>query len=161
VKILLAATILCASTLSVFSEDILYSRLTTNVLERTSEQLDKAGNAQDVDTLLAHLASNVVINVSFPENPEIQRMVFSRDTYARHLADGWSKTANVTIRHLNTEYKIAEDGQSATAVSTFVQTGTVKETGKTFTSTGRQTVNIRLINGIPAATRIDMTMSFR
>lgn len=159
-RTLLIIAIFSLSVTSAFSGEALHVSLTTNILEQTSVRLDKAGNAQDSDTLLTYLASNAVITVSFPENPEIKRIVFSKETYATHLAHIRSRTRDVSIRRLTTEFKIAADGQSATATSMFRQTATDKDTGQTFASTGKQVSEIRLIDGVPKATKIDATLTY-
>lgn len=157
----LVACIFAVLTVSAFGGEAHHTRLTTNMLEQTSVQLDKAGNAQDSVTLLAHMASNVVVTVSFPRNPEIPKMVFSKDRYAQHLRHTWARTKNVTIRRLSTKYEITDDGQSATATSMFRQTATLADTGQTFTSEGTQVSEIQLIEGIPQATRINVTVSYK
>ena len=154
----------CAGTRSGFvGRDVIgqypYQVITTNMLERASAALDKAGNAQDLEGLLAYLASNVVITVSFPRNPDYPQMVFSKHTYADHLKETWAKTRDVSVQRMTTEYEIAADGQSATATATFRQTATVKDTGQTFTSTGKQVSTVKLIQGMPKATRIAMTVT--
>ena len=161
-KSLLAVAMLSVCTSRAFSGgEVEHPRLTTNVLEQVSQALEKAGNTQNLEGLLAHLASNVVITVSFPQNPEYPRMTFSKDTYADHLKETWTKTRDVSIRRLTTEFEIAADGQTATATATFRQTATVKDTGQTFTSTGKQISRIALVDGIPNATRIDVTISYK
>ncbi len=158
---LLAACIFAVLTASAFAGDTQHSRLTTNMLEQTSLLMDKAGNSQDSATLLAHMASNAVVSVTFPKNPEIPKMTFSKDEYAKHLRQTWAITKNVTIRRLSTQYQIADDGQSATATSTFRQTATLVDTGQTFVSEGRQIAEVHLIEGVAQARRIDVTISYK
>lgn len=157
-RILLAVAVLSLCVQSAISGEQI-TRLTTNILEQASTLMEEAANAQDSVTVLAYLASNAVINVSFPQYPEMQPMVLSKRTYAVHLADTWTRFRDVSIQRLKTEYKIADDGQSATATSTFRQTATLKD-GNTFTSSGNQVITIRLIDGVPKTTRIDVTISY-
>jgi hypothetical protein len=159
-KVLLIVAVLCIPVSWAFGKDLPLSRLTTNVLERTSEVLEKAANDKDLNTVLAHLASNVVISVSFPKNPNIPPLVFSKDTYTKHLEETWTRTPNALILRLKTEHTIAENGKSGTTTSTFRQTVTVKNAGQTLTSNGKQVCSMKLINGIPKATRIDVTISY-
>ena len=160
-RTLLATLIICTLTASAFGAEGEYTRLTTNILEQTSVLMDKAGNSQDTATLLAHMASNIVVTVTFPKNPEIPRMAFSKSEYAQYLRQSLTRIKRITIRRLSTEYEIADDGQSATATSTFRQTASLADTGQTFISEGVQVSEIKLIKGIPQATRIDATMSYR
>lgn len=157
---LMAACLFAALAASGFAADGPPTRLTTNLLEQTSLLLDKAGNSQDSATLLAHMASNVVVVVTFPKNPEIPQMTFSKEEYAQHLRQAWAETKNVIIRRLSTQYEIADDGQSAIATSTYRQAATLVDTGQTFVSEGRQISVINLIAGVAQATRIDMTISY-
>jgi hypothetical protein len=146
---------------SAFGQEPAHRRLTTNLLEHVSTILDKASNAQDVDTLLAHLASNVAIRVTFPKNPEIPGMTFTKESYADHLREGWTKVDNMTIRRLKTQYEIGADGRTATAISTFEQTARLKDTGRVIVSVGEERCAINLIDGVPKATSIDVTMEFK
>jgi murein DD-endopeptidase MepM/ murein hydrolase activator NlpD len=154
-----ALTLVCILVLGCRTMEIDSPELTESWLEQVSVAVDKAGDAQDLDTLLAHIASEAVISTSFPANSGIPRMVFSKDTYATHLADTWSKTRDVSTQRLKTEYRIATNGQSATVISTLRQTATIREAGVTFTSTGKQVSEVRLIDGTPKATKIDVTIS--
>jgi ketosteroid isomerase-like protein len=160
-RFVLTACIGAALTATAFGDEAQQTRLTTNMLEKTSLVLDKAGNSQDAATLLAHMASNVVVVVTFPQNPEFPKMTFSKDEYAQHLRQTWARTKNVTIRRTSTKYDIADDGQSATATSTFRQTATLTGTGQTFVSESRQVSEIKLIEGVAQATRIDVTVSYK
>lgn len=146
---------------SAFGQETAHKRLTTNLLEHVSTILDNANNAQDVDTLLAHLASNVAIRVTFPKNPEMPGMAFTKESYAHHLREGWTKVENMTIRHLKRQYEIGADGRTATVICTFEQTARFKDTGRVIVSVGEERCVINLIDGIPKATSIDVTMEFR
>lgn len=158
---LLTIALLSLCVTSAFSGEKQVTRLTTNILEQASVLMEEAGNKQDSDTLLSYLASNAVITVSFPENPEYQTIVLSKQTYATFLAEGWARTRDASIQRLKTEYKLSIDGQSATSISTFRQTATEKATGQTFTSSGKQVAAIRLTDGIPTTTKVDVTISYK
>ena len=160
-RALLVACVFAAMGTNALAEGALPLRLTTNMLEQTSVALDKAGNTQDSKTLLAHMASNVIVSVTFPNNAEIPKMTFSKDEYAQHLRETWARTKNVTVRRLNTQYVIAEDSQSATATSTFRQTATLTDNGQVFVSEGTQVSKIKLIGGVPQVTRIDVAIFYK
>lgn len=160
-KKLFAVALLSLCVTSAFSGEEQITRLTTNMLEQATIQMEEAGNNQDLKTLLAYLASDVVITVSFPKHPELRKLVFSKQTYATHLTEGWAITRDASIQRLKTEYKISADGKSATATSTFRQKATDKATGQTFTSSGKQVGVIELTDGIPKTTKIDATLSYR
>lgn len=136
-------------------------RLTESWLDQVSTTLDKATSDQDTATLLAHLASNAVIKVTFPEDPQIPSLSFSRDTYATHLRESWPKTDSIAIRRLSTIYDISPDGLSATATSVFRQTTRMKGADRDIVSMGRQVALIHLIDGVPKARRIDVTVTFK
>ena len=159
-RILLAVAVLSICVTSAIGDEHNITRLTTNILEQASTLMEKAANAQDSVTVLAYLASNAVINVSFPQYPELQSMEFSKSTYAVHLADTWTKFRDVSIQRLKTEYKIADDGQSATAISTFRQSATLKATGHAITTSGKQVSVISLTDGVPQVARIDVTLLY-
>jgi hypothetical protein len=136
-------------------------RLTEFWLEQVSTALDKAGLDQDTESLLGYVASNVVVEVSFPKNPRMPSLSFSRETYATHLRESWPRTDSVRIQRLSTHYDISPDGQSATATSVFRQTTRMKGSDRDIVSTGKQVSTINLIDGIPKATRIEVTVTFK
>ena len=160
-RTLLATLIICALTASAFGADGEYTRLTTNMLEKTSVVLDRAGNSRDSKTLLAHLASNVVITVSFPEHPEVPEMTFTKQTYAEHIKKSWANAKAFSSHRIKTAYEIAPSGQSATATATFRQSVTMKDTGRVLTTVGQQVSTIELIDGVPQARRIDTSVTFK
>jgi hypothetical protein len=137
------------------------TRLTTNLLERITTESESASNAKDSVTLLSHLASNVVINVSFPRNPEIPSLRFTKQTYEANLQDGWTQMETFTVRRLTTQYDVAADGQSALVTATLLQNGTVRATGQTVTSVAKGVTTVRLVDGRPLAVKVDVTVTFK
>jgi ketosteroid isomerase-like protein len=159
-KVIFAAAILLVCTSSVFSQETRRLSLTTNILEQTYATLEKAVNEKDLDTVLAHLATNVVITVSLSINSEIQKTVLSKNAYAVYLMDAWARTGPVSYKRLTTVYDIAGDAQSAIATTTFRQTTALKDTGETFRSTGKEVSMLKLISGVPMSVKVDATVSF-
>jgi hypothetical protein len=138
-----------------------HTHLTTNILAQTSAATEKAANNQNSEVLLHHMVSNVVISISFPENPEYPAVTFTKAEYAEHLRYTWSSARDFSCQTLSTTYNIAPDGQSATATSSFSQSATLTATGQTFNSIAQQVATIELIDGIPMATRIKSTVIFK
>lgn len=140
-----------------------HARLTTNLLEQTSEALLAAREARDAETVLAHVASNAVIAVIFPDDPECPKVTLNKEEYAGIIRDAYARTTKVDVssQRLGRKYVIAPDGQSATVETTTQETITNEETGQTVTSTKKQVSTVMLIDGIPKAVRIEATISQR
>jgi hypothetical protein len=136
-------------------------RLTEFWLEQVSTALERATFEKDTETLLAHLASNVVVEVSFPKNPRMPSFSFTRETYATHLRESWPRTDSVGIQRLSTHYDISPDGQSAMATSVFRQTTRMKGSDRDIVSTCKEVSTINLVDGIPKATRSEVTITFK
>ena len=160
-RIILATAILLMSASQVFAQRTQSSRLTTNSLEQASVTIDKAANSKDIDTTLSQLSSNASITVSYTLNSETQEIVYSKDTYAEHLKNAWARCKSASYKRWKTVYEIAEDGQSAISTFTFQQTATMKDTGETFRSTGKQVHKIRLINGAPMVVKVHVTILYQ
>jgi hypothetical protein len=158
-KPLFIGAVVSLLTASAFGGEAPNTHLTTNILEQTTILMEKAVDARDSAGLLTHIASNAVFTLSFPKNPEIPKMILSKKEYALHLQQSWDTTKTITIRRLKTKYEISDDGQSATSTSTFTQTATFTHTDQILILEGTQVAGIELIDGIPQATRIDMTAS--
>ncbi len=135
-------------------------RLTTNQLERISAETEAAANAHDAETVLSYLATNAVITVEFPNNPGIQGMRFSKQTYERHLLEGWAQMRTFSVRRLRTQHEISADGQSAIVTTVLRQTGTPKATGRIFSALATEVATVKLLNGKPRAVNIDVTVTF-
>ena len=157
-KVLLLIAALCVSASWASGEDLRHTRLTTDLLERTYKVIEKADNDQDWDTILAYLASNVIMTVSFPDNPNITPIMFSKDTYAKYLDEISAQFKDVSSNYLITGCTITDNGQSGIVTSTYRQKATLKDTGRTITSHGKQIDHFTLINGFPKATKIDVTI---
>ena len=131
--------------------------MTESWLEQIAADSEIAINTGDLDFILSHLANNAVLTMSFPERPDIPKLTFSKENYAQYLQEMWNKYKNIKIHRLSTNYKIADDGQTAMATIKVHQEATLADTGDVFISESLQISQIQLVEGIPITTKVDGT----
>lgn len=126
--------------------------LTEQRIKNLLEAVDRAANERDADGIIAHMAEDVVIDVSLQLPQEQQKFLLTREQYKSNLQQGYAAAEDYGFLRRVTKIEFAQGGQRAMVQSQTLES--VSRSGSTAQIEAEETATWELRGGKPVITKV-------